>query len=56
MPSGIHPDTGEVPEADAVLPADVTVTFGACKVGLLRAPAEVVGRIELVDIGLGLEP
>lgn len=56
VPSGIHPDTGEVPEADAVLPADVTVTFGACKVGLLRAPAEVVGRIELVDIGLGLEP
>jgi NAD(P)H-hydrate repair Nnr-like enzyme with NAD(P)H-hydrate epimerase domain len=56
VPSGIHPDTGEVPEADAVLPADVTVTFGACKVGLLRAPAAVVGRIDLVDIGLGLEP
>ncbi|MGN6273668.1 MAG: NAD(P)H-hydrate epimerase [Protaetiibacter sp.] len=56
LPSGIHPDTGEVAEADAVLPADVTVTFGACKAGLLRAPAELVGRIELVDIGLGVEP
>jgi hydroxyethylthiazole kinase-like uncharacterized protein yjeF len=56
VPSGIHPDTGEVADADAVLPADVTVTFGACKAGLLLAPAEVVGRIELVDIGLGLEP
>jgi hydroxyethylthiazole kinase-like uncharacterized protein yjeF len=55
VPSGIHPDTGEVAHADAVLPADVTVTFGACKAGLLRAPVELVGRIELVDIGLGLE-
>lgn len=53
---GIHPDTGEAEEPDAVLPADVTVTFGACKAGLLRASAEVVGRIVLVDIGLGLEP
>ncbi|WP_262406144.1 NAD(P)H-hydrate epimerase [Protaetiibacter sp. SSC-01] len=54
LPSGIHPDTGEAAEADAVLPADVTVTFGACKAGLLRADLAVVGRIELVDIGLGL--
>jgi len=56
VPSGIHPDTGEAEEPDAVLLADVTVTFGACKAGLLRASAEVVGRIVLVDIGLGLEP
>lgn len=54
LPSGIHPDTGEAPEPDAVLPADVTVTFGACKTGLLRADPAVVGRIKLVDIGLGL--
>jgi hydroxyethylthiazole kinase-like uncharacterized protein yjeF len=54
VPSGIHPDTGDAPEPDAVLPADVTVTFGACKAGLLRADAGMVGRIELVDIGLGL--
>jgi hydroxyethylthiazole kinase-like uncharacterized protein yjeF len=54
VPSGIHPDTGEAPEPDAVLPADVTVTFGACKAGLLRAAPGVVGRIELIDIGLGL--
>lgn len=54
VPSGIHPDTGEAPEPDAVLPADIIVTFGACKSGLLRADASLVGRIELVDIGLGL--
>lgn len=54
LPSGIHPDTGEAPEPDAVLPADVTVTFGACKAGLLRAEPGLVGRIELIDIGLGL--
>jgi len=55
VPSGIHPDTGDA-DPDAVLPADVTVTFGACKVGLLRTAPELVGRIELVDIGLGLAP
>jgi hydroxyethylthiazole kinase-like uncharacterized protein yjeF len=53
LPSGIHPDTGEVADA-AVLPADVTVTFGAYKAGLLLQPAAgYAGRIVLVDIGLG---
>lgn len=53
VPSGIHPDTGEVPDA-TVLRADVTVTFGALKAGLLRSPArELAGEIVLVDIGLG---
>lgn len=53
VPSGIHPDTGEVPDA-TVLPADVTVTFGAVKAGLLCSPArELAGEIVLVDIGLG---
>ncbi|AYF97893.1 NAD(P)H-hydrate epimerase [Protaetiibacter intestinalis] len=57
LPSGIHPDTGGVPDAEGVLPADLTVTFGACKAGLLRSPAaELAGRIHLVDIGLALEP
>ncbi|TPX06018.1 NAD(P)H-hydrate epimerase, partial [Schumannella luteola] len=55
LPSGIHPDTGAA-EPDAVLPADLTVTFGARKRGLLYADAALVGRIELVDIGLGLDP
>lgn len=58
IPSGIDPDTGEIP--GAVLPATVTVTFGACKAGLLRGPAvAVAGRVRLVDIGLdlsGVEP
>jgi hydroxyethylthiazole kinase-like uncharacterized protein yjeF len=55
LPSGIDPDTGEVPDA-AVLPADVTVTFGAYKAGLLHEPASAyAGRLVLVDIGLGPE-
>lgn len=52
LPSGLDPDTGNVP-AFAILPAALTVTFGACKAGLLqgRGP-EVAGQIEVVDIGL----
>ncbi|BDZ66172.1 NAD(P)H-hydrate epimerase [Agromyces mangrovi Wang et al. 2018] len=53
LPSGIHPDTGEVPDP-VVLRADVTVTFGACKAGLLRAPASgYAGEVLVVDIGIG---
>ena len=53
LPIGIGPDDGAVPDP-AVLPADVTVTFGELKAGLLVGPAvELVGRIVLVDIGLG---
>ena len=38
-----------------VLPADVTVTFGAAKAGLLLPPAAgLVGRLDVVDIGLDL--
>ncbi len=52
VPSGVDPDTGEV--HGEVLPADVTVTFGAYKAGLLRPPGSgYAGRITLVDIGLG---
>ncbi|MET0885700.1 MAG: NAD(P)H-hydrate epimerase [Mycetocola sp.] len=55
LPSGVHPDDGSVPDP-TVLPADVTVTFGACKTGLLIAPAvDYVGRLVVVDIGLGPE-
>jgi len=37
-----------------VLPATVTVTFGAVKAGLLLEPAAgYAGRVELVDLGLG---
>ena len=52
MPSGIDVDTGAVAD-DHVLQADVTVTFGGVKAGLLRGPgATLAGRIELVDVGI----
>ena len=51
VPSGIDADSGEVP--GAVVPADVTVTFGAVKAGLLRFPsARFVGRLVPKSIGL----
>jgi ADP-dependent NAD(P)H-hydrate dehydratase / NAD(P)H-hydrate epimerase len=52
LPSGIDADTGVV-DGPAVR-ADVTVTFGAIKPGLLVDPgAGHAGTVELVDIGLG---
>src|SRR5581483_1198927 len=51
LPSGIDADTGTV-DGPAVR-ADVTVTFGALKPGLLVDPgARHAGTVELVDIGL----
>lgn len=54
IPSGLDPDSGAAD--DAVLPASVTVTFGAVKAGLAagRGP-QLAGDVVLVDIGLGLE-
>lgn len=53
VPSGVDADTGEV--AGAAVRADVTVTFGARKPGLLVDPgADHTGVLELVDIGLDL--
>ena len=53
VPSGVDASTGEV-AGDAVR-ADVTVTFGAWKVGLLVAPgAAYAGFVDVVDIGLSL--
>jgi hydroxyethylthiazole kinase-like uncharacterized protein yjeF len=55
IPSGVDPDTGEVP-GDA-LRADVTVCFGTHKPGLLVDPgAAYAGVVHLVDIGLTLPP
>ncbi|BDZ47230.1 NAD(P)H-hydrate epimerase [Naasia aerilata] len=55
IPSGIDADDGTVPDP-VVLPADVTVTFGGMKAGLLLSPAkELAGRVVLVDIGIGDE-
>jgi hydroxyethylthiazole kinase-like uncharacterized protein yjeF len=52
VPSGVDADTGEV--EGVCVSADVTVTFGALKPGLLLAPGhQHAGLVELVDIGLG---
>jgi ADP-dependent NAD(P)H-hydrate dehydratase / NAD(P)H-hydrate epimerase len=52
VPSGIDVDTGETPAAH--VRADVTVTFGTHKIGLLAPPgAAAAGVVDLVDIGLG---
>ncbi|WP_328932886.1 MULTISPECIES: NAD(P)H-hydrate dehydratase [unclassified Streptomyces] len=54
LPSGVEADTGEV--RGAAVRADVTVTFGAHKPGLLIDPArEYAGSVRLVDIGLDAE-
>jgi hydroxyethylthiazole kinase-like uncharacterized protein yjeF len=51
VPSGVDADTGEV--VGAAVRADVTVTFGTWKPGLLVDPgAEHAGALEFVDIGL----
>jgi hydroxyethylthiazole kinase-like uncharacterized protein yjeF len=52
LPSGIDADSGTV--AGPAVRADVTVTFGAVKPGLLIDPgASHAGVVEFVDIGLG---
>ena len=52
LPSGVDPETGQTP-AEHVW-ADVTVTFGLVKPGLLLPPADqAAGQLRLVDIGLG---
>ncbi|GAA2555164.1 hydroxyethylthiazole kinase-like uncharacterized protein yjeF [Neomicrococcus aestuarii] len=52
VPSGLHAGTGRV--APETIRADLTVTFGALKSGLVvgRGP-EYAGRVEVIDIGLG---
>jgi NAD(P)H-hydrate epimerase len=53
VPSGIDVDSGAVPD-QTVLPATLTVTFGAAKAGLLRSPSrELAGELSVIDIGLG---
>ncbi|MET4058571.1 hydroxyethylthiazole kinase-like uncharacterized protein yjeF [Arthrobacter sp. UYP6] len=55
LPSGVDADTGQ---ADGEhFSADISVTFGAVKTGLMVGPgALAAGRIEAVDIGLGTPP
>ncbi|MGA5274470.1 NAD(P)H-hydrate dehydratase [Streptomyces cellulosae] len=53
LPSGVDADTGEV--RGAAVRADVTVTFGAYKPGLLIDPGrEYAGVVRCVDIGLSM--
>lgn len=53
VPSGIGVDDGTLP--GPVLPADLTVTMGAPKPGLLLPPAAgLAGRVETVELGLAL--
>jgi hydroxyethylthiazole kinase-like uncharacterized protein yjeF len=55
VPSGVATDTGAV--AGAAFRADVTVTFGCLKPGLLvGAGAEHAGEVRLADIGLAHLP
>ncbi|WP_311213658.1 MULTISPECIES: NAD(P)H-hydrate epimerase [unclassified Arthrobacter] len=51
LPSGLDANTGEVHWP--VLEADVTVTFGGVKAGLMTDPGEgCAGRVRLVEIGI----
>ncbi|WP_274561398.1 NAD(P)H-hydrate dehydratase [Streptomyces spiramyceticus] len=53
LPSGVEADSGEV--RGECVRADVTVTFGTYKPGLLVDPArEYAGVVRLVDLGLDL--
>jgi ADP-dependent NAD(P)H-hydrate dehydratase / NAD(P)H-hydrate epimerase len=53
IPSGVDADSGRV--AGAAVRADVTVTFGTRKPGLVMSPgASYAGLVECVDIGLQL--
>jgi hydroxyethylthiazole kinase-like uncharacterized protein yjeF len=51
LPSGLSSDTGRA--FDPCVTADLTVTFGATKLGLAVEPgATLAGRVEVADIGL----
>lgn len=55
LPSGVDVDSGQV--TGACVRADVTVTFGAYKPGLLIDPAaRLAGVVKFVDIGLSALP
>jgi NAD(P)H-hydrate epimerase len=51
LPTGVNADTGEVDPL--TVPADLTVTFGLPKIGMYQdAAAEVIGRVQVIDIGI----
>ncbi|MGB9375956.1 MAG: NAD(P)H-hydrate dehydratase [Mycobacteriales bacterium] len=52
IPSGVSPDTGAV--VGEAFRADLTVTFGCLKPGLVLAPGQThAGVVDVIDIGLG---
>jgi hydroxyethylthiazole kinase-like uncharacterized protein yjeF len=54
VPSGLDADTGL--SAGETVCADITVTMGLPKIGLLKSSAlEAVGRLEVIDIGIPWE-
>jgi hydroxyethylthiazole kinase-like uncharacterized protein yjeF len=51
IPSGLHPDTGEMDPA--TMETDITVTLGYPKIGLFAFPgAGNVGKLEIANIGI----
>jgi hydroxyethylthiazole kinase-like uncharacterized protein yjeF len=53
IPSGVDPQTGQVAEPESAFAADVTITFGALKSGLVLPPGrDLAGRVVSVPIGL----
>ena len=51
LPSGVAADTGEI--AEIAVAADLTVTFGCLKTGLLVSPgSDFAGGLRVVDIGI----
>lgn len=51
IPSGLHPDTGEMDPA--TMETDITVALGYPKIGLFSFPgAGNVGKLEIADIGI----
>ncbi|MFZ4495981.1 MAG: NAD(P)H-hydrate epimerase [Candidatus Nanopelagicales bacterium] len=51
IPSGVAADTGEI--AEIAVAADLTVTFGCLKTGLLVSPgSDFAGGLRVVDIGI----
>jgi ADP-dependent NAD(P)H-hydrate dehydratase / NAD(P)H-hydrate epimerase len=57
VPSGVSADDGSVADAEVAVRADLTVTFGARKRGLLLHPgAEHAGRVVVGDLGERYDP
>lgn len=53
VPSGVDADTGEIEDPQATFTADLTVTFGCLKPGLVTAPGrDNAGAVEVIDIGV----